>query len=44
MVLDPNSQTIYVYGGRVVDGNWEAVKYSGLYSYDIKASQWQVLP
>ncbi|KAK7692405.1 hypothetical protein QCA50_004030 [Cerrena zonata] len=44
MVLDPKSQTIYVYGGRVVDGKWDDSKYSGLYSYNITTSQWRTLP
>lgn len=44
MVIDHESQIIYVFGGRVVDGDWEALKYSGLYSYDIRANTWKVLP
>lgn len=44
MVIDPEAQMIYVYGGRVVDGDWDSIKYSGLYSYDIRASKWTLLP
>ncbi|CAL1706336.1 unnamed protein product [Somion occarium] len=43
MVIDTTSQMIYVYGGRVVDGDWESIKYSGLYSYDIKTGRWKML-
>jgi hypothetical protein len=43
MVIDSESQIIYVFGGRVVDGNWEEMKYSGLYSYNIKTSKWKML-
>ena len=43
MVIDPESQMIYVFGGRIVDGNWDEVKYSGLYSYNIRTSRWKLL-
>ncbi|KAG6919366.1 hypothetical protein DXG01_006915 [Tephrocybe rancida] len=43
MVLDSESQILYIFGGRVVDGDWESVKYSGLYSYNIRLSKWKLL-
>ncbi|TDL26097.1 hypothetical protein BD410DRAFT_784120 [Rickenella mellea] len=43
LVIDPEEQVLYVHGGRVVDGDWSSVKYSGLYSYDIRTSKWKAL-
>ncbi|KAG5723205.1 Muskelin [Termitomyces sp. T112] len=43
MVLDSEAQIIYVFGGRVVDREWDTVKYSGLYSYNIRLSKWKLL-
>ncbi|KAF5385812.1 hypothetical protein D9615_002604 [Tricholomella constricta] len=43
MVMDCETQLLYVFGGRVVDGDWESVKYSGLYSYNIRLSKWRLL-
>ncbi|KAG6865484.1 hypothetical protein C0991_002196 [Blastosporella zonata] len=43
MVLDSESQILYIFGGRIVDGDWETVKYSGLYSYNIRLSKWKLL-
>ncbi|KAG5643379.1 hypothetical protein DXG03_000993 [Asterophora parasitica] len=43
MVMDCENQIIYVFGGRVVDGDWESVKYSGLYSYNVRLSKWKLL-
>ncbi|KAI0084905.1 Muskelin N-terminus-domain-containing protein [Irpex rosettiformis] len=43
MVVDSQTQTIYIFGGRVVDGDWDALKYSGFYSYDIKTETWAVI-
>ena len=34
---------IYVSGGRVIDGDLESIKYSGIYSYDIRANKWKML-
>ncbi|KAH9944718.1 Muskelin N-terminus-domain-containing protein [Amylocystis lapponica] len=42
MVVDSNAQMIYVSGGRVVDGDWEQCKYSGLYGYDIRTGTWEL--
>lgn len=42
MVIDSEAQIIYVCGGRVVDGDWESLKFSGLYSYDIKKNRWKM--
>ncbi|KAG6891567.1 hypothetical protein C0992_003594 [Termitomyces sp. T32_za158] len=43
MVLESETQILYVFGGRVVDGDWDTVKYSGLYSYNIRLSKWKSL-
>ncbi|KAJ3515933.1 hypothetical protein NMY22_g14321 [Coprinellus aureogranulatus] len=43
MVMDSEAQILYVSGGRVVDGNWEQAKYSGLYSYNVRLSKWKLL-
>lgn len=42
MAIDPEAQVIYVSGGRVVDGDWESLKFSGLYSYDIRRNRWKM--
>lgn len=42
MVMDCDAQTIYVFGGRVVDGDWNSSKYSGLYSYSVRTSKWKM--
>ncbi|KAI8992965.1 Muskelin N-terminus-domain-containing protein [Trametes punicea] len=42
MEIDSESQTIYVFGGRVGDAEWEALKFSGMYSYDIRTSRWKM--
>ncbi|KAF9467401.1 Muskelin N-terminus-domain-containing protein [Collybia nuda] len=43
MVMDSDSQIMYVFGGRVVDGDWNSVKYSGLYSYNVRLNKWKLL-
>ncbi|KAJ3512938.1 hypothetical protein NLJ89_g3235 [Agrocybe chaxingu] len=45
MALDTENQIIYVFGGRVLDGHLAttAPKYSGLYSYHINTSKWNLL-
>ncbi|KAH6897548.1 Mei4-dependent protein 6 [Coprinopsis sp. MPI-PUGE-AT-0042] len=43
LVIDSEAQILYVHGGRVLDGDWDAPKYSGLYSYDIRRSKWKLL-
>ncbi|TFK44149.1 Muskelin N-terminus-domain-containing protein [Crucibulum laeve] len=43
MVIDCDAQILYVFGGRVVDGDWDSHKYSGLYSYNIRLSKWRLL-
>ncbi|KAF9526572.1 Muskelin N-terminus-domain-containing protein [Crepidotus variabilis] len=43
MAIDSDSHILYVFGGRVVDGNWDVFKYSGLYSYNISTSKWKLL-
>lgn len=40
MAMDLDEQIIYVFGGRVLDGDRENIKYSGLYSYNIRRSKW----
>jgi hypothetical protein len=43
MVLDCEAQILYVYGGRIIDGDWASTKYAGLYSYNIRLAKWQHL-
>ncbi|KAF7983834.1 hypothetical protein HWV62_19101 [Athelia sp. TMB] len=43
MVMDCDAQVIYVFGGRVVDGDWNSSKYSGLYSYSVRTSKWKMI-
>ncbi|KAG2073978.1 hypothetical protein BDR04DRAFT_1126925 [Suillus decipiens] len=43
MVMDCEAQILYVSGGRVVDGDWESPKYSGMYSYNVRTSKWKHL-
>ncbi|THH29268.1 hypothetical protein EUX98_g4922 [Antrodiella citrinella] len=43
MVIHNKSQMIYVSGGRIVDGDWDSVKYSGVYSYNVRTSTWKLL-
>lgn len=43
MVMDSETQTIYVSGGRVVNGDWDSPKYSAFYSYDVRSSKWKLL-
>lgn len=42
LVIDSDAQMLYVFGGRVVDGG-DTVKYSGLYSYNVRTSKWAFL-
>ncbi|KZT29147.1 hypothetical protein NEOLEDRAFT_1128727 [Neolentinus lepideus HHB14362 ss-1] len=41
MAIDSEAQMIYVFGGRVVDQ--KSIKYSGLYSYNIRTNKWKML-
>ncbi|KAI8598594.1 Muskelin N-terminus-domain-containing protein [Dissophora ornata] len=43
MCLDPVSQTLYVFGGRVVHLDKNVQHYSGLYSYHIPSGVWRLL-
>ncbi|XP_068620110.1 muskelin [Battus philenor] len=46
MCLDVDTQTIYVFGGRVLPANTEELvspQYSGLYAYYIASNTWQLL-
>lgn len=46
MCIDADTQTIYVFGGRVLPANTEEVvspQYSGLYAYYIQTNTWQLL-
>ncbi|KAJ9074574.1 hypothetical protein DSO57_1005025 [Entomophthora muscae] len=43
MCIDPESQTIYVSGGRQIHPDSSIIIYSGLYSYDIKRHNWTLL-
>ena len=42
MAIDSDAQMIYVSGGRVAEAEWEALKFSGLYSYDIRTGNWKM--
>lgn len=41
MLIDEQSQIVYVIGGRLVDAADKPPRYSGIYSYDIRASKWK---
>jgi hypothetical protein len=41
--MDCEAQILYVSGGRVVDGDWDSPKYSGMYSYNVRTSKWKLL-
>ncbi|KAI6037579.1 Muskelin N-terminus-domain-containing protein [Pisolithus marmoratus] len=43
MVMDSETQMIYISGGRVVNGDWDSPKYSGFYSYNVKTNKWKLL-
>ncbi|KAI7816573.1 Muskelin N-terminus-domain-containing protein [Gamsiella multidivaricata] len=43
MCLDPVSQTLYIFGGRVVHLDKNVQHYSGLYSYHIPSGVWRLL-
>lgn len=43
MCLDPVTQTLYVFGGRVVHLDKNVQHYSGLYSYHISSGIWRLL-
>lgn len=43
MVIDSESQIMYVYGGRIIDGDWNNASYAGLYSYNLRTSKWKPL-
>ncbi|KAI8345631.1 Muskelin N-terminus-domain-containing protein [Mortierella sp. GBAus27b] len=43
MCLDPVSQTLYVFGGKVVHLDKNVQHYSGLYSYHIPSGVWKLL-
>ncbi|KAL5507481.1 hypothetical protein ACEPAH_6937 [Sanghuangporus vaninii] len=43
LVLDSESQVLYVQGGRIVDDEWKTPKYSGLYSYDLRTDKWTMI-
>ncbi|KAI0645772.1 Muskelin N-terminus-domain-containing protein [Trametes meyenii] len=42
MEIDSEAQIIYVSGGRVTGTEWDALKFSGMYSYDIRTSKWKM--
>ena len=43
MAIDSEAQILYVQGGRVVDGDWENIKYSGLYAYETRKNKWTLM-
>jgi len=42
MVIDSQSQMLYIFGGRIVDRNPEmdVMRFSGFFEYDITANRW----
>lgn len=40
MALDSEAQMLYVFGGRIVDGEWDTVKCAGMYCYNVRKSKW----
>jgi hypothetical protein len=43
MEIDCEAQILYVFGGRVIDGDGSTSKYAGLYSYNVRLGKWQHL-
>ncbi|KAJ7723519.1 Muskelin N-terminus-domain-containing protein [Mycena metata] len=43
IAIDSEAQILYVYGGRVIDGDASSPKYAGLYCYNIRLTKWQHL-
>ncbi|TCD65352.1 hypothetical protein EIP91_002791 [Steccherinum ochraceum] len=43
MIIDCDTRMIYMSGGRVVDGDWDAVKYAGMYSYNMQSGKWRTI-
>ncbi|KAI8384170.1 Muskelin N-terminus-domain-containing protein [Blakeslea trispora] len=43
MCVDSNGKTLYVFGGRTVNGDPTLQNYSGLYAYNIKSNQWKLI-
>lgn len=43
MVIDSDNQVIYVSGGRITEKNWETLRYSDMYSYEIRTSRWDLI-
>src|SRR6266550_676361 len=43
MVIDNESRMLYVFGGRIVDGEWDTVKCAGMYCYNVRKSKWSCI-
>lgn len=43
MALDSETQILYVFGGRIVDGEWDTVKCAGMYCYNVRKSKWSCI-
>ncbi|KAL9540450.1 hypothetical protein MBANPS3_009668 [Mucor bainieri] len=43
MCVDPEGEMLYVFGGRTVTGDTNVQNYSGLYSFNIKTSHWELV-
>lgn len=43
MALDSETQMLYVFGGRIVDGEWDTVKCAGMYCYNVRRSKWSCI-
>ncbi|GAA5807665.1 hypothetical protein MFLAVUS_001036 [Mucor flavus] len=43
MCVDSEGETLYVFGGRTVNGDTNIQNYSGLYAYNIKLNHWKLV-
>ncbi|KAF8634267.1 hypothetical protein AX17_004224 [Amanita inopinata Kibby_2008] len=43
MALDSEAQILYVFGGRIVDGDWDTIKCAGMYCYNVRKNKWSCL-
>lgn len=43
MCVDSEGETLYVFGGRTVNGDTNIQNYSGLYAYNIKLNHWRLV-
>jgi hypothetical protein len=43
MVIDPDSQTLYTFGGRTISADVSSTVYSGLYAYHVPTKTWKLV-